>query len=324
MPNNFYLIFNPISGQGDAATELAQIQGLIEPHARLTVLQTTPEVGASELAKQAIASGADCVIASGGDGTVSVVAGELASKNIPLGIIPRGTANAIAVAFAIPTDIRGACELLVAGTTNTIDIALLRNQQSGQQPLLLLAGIGLEAEIIAQANRQLKNRLGSAAYILSAFRQVQNIENFTAELETPDKIITVEAVGITVANAAPATSVLAQGPSELVPHDGLLDVTIFAPQGTGSAIAATYDLFQSAVNQRASQREDIGYFRCTNVTIHANPPQKVVLDGEMIGTTPVQITCLPQSLQIIAPKANLSDPHEKLEDLPNVTVQHKS
>jgi diacylglycerol kinase (ATP) len=143
MPNNFYLIFNPISGQGDADAELVQIQALIEPYARLTVLQTTPDIGASELAKQAIASGADCIIASGGDGTVSVVAGELANKNIPLGIIPRGTANAIAVAFAIPTDIRGACELLISGITNTIDIALLRDQQGDQQPLLLLAGIGL-------------------------------------------------------------------------------------------------------------------------------------------------------------------------------------
>jgi YegS/Rv2252/BmrU family lipid kinase len=318
MFENTYLIFNPISGQGDPATELASIRSVIEAQTKLTVLETTPELSAGELAKQAVNEGADCVIASGGDGTVSEVAGQLTHSDIILGIIPRGTANAIAAAFGISNNVATASQTILDGMPTKVDIASCNGK-----PLLLLAGIGLEADVISQANRQLKNRLGTAAYILSAFQQVRDLDIFEVELETPDRIIKVTASGVTVANIAPATSVLAQGSSGTVPYDGLLDVTIFAPEGTGSAIAATYNLFQSALNRRSTQREDIGYLRCKAVKIKTTPEQKVVLDGEMIGTTPVDIYCIPRGLTLMAPKSGSFDPLERLEGLPNLEIIHK-
>lgn len=317
MFQNIYLIFNPVSGQGDPATELALIRKVIGSD-RLTVLETTPEESAGALTRLALERSADCVVASGGDGTVSAVAGEMTATDIPLGIIPRGTANAIAAAFGISDNLEAACEALLTGTPRKIDIA-----SCNRKPLLLLAGIGLEAEVVSQANRQLKNKIGSAAYILSAFQQVKDLATFQAELETPDKIITVEASGITVANAAPATSVLAQGPSDVIPYDGLLDVTIFAPQGTGGAIAASYNLFQSALSKHSSKREDIGYFRCSSITISTDPPQKIVLDGEMVGDTPLRAECLPRCLLIVTPQDGIFDPQEKLEGLPGLEIKYK-
>lgn len=319
MFQNAHLIFNPISGQGNSSEELLFIRNSFEEAGvPLTVLETKPDKPADELAKVAVANAADCVIASGGDGTVSAVSGELAFTEICLGIIPRGTANAIASAFGISDNIAAACQTILSGIPRTIDMA-----SCNRKPLLLLAGIGLEAEVVSQANRQLKNRIGTAAYILSAFQQVRDISTFKAELETPDRIITVEASGITIANTAPATSVLAHGPSTVVPYDGLLDITIFSPRGTGSAIAASYNLFQSALNKRAAQREDIGYFRCAAICIATDSEQKVVLDGEMIGTTPVEVECVPQSLLIMTPQNGEFDPLENLQGLPGLTITEK-
>ncbi|MEL6778486.1 MAG: YegS/Rv2252/BmrU family lipid kinase [Cyanobacteria bacterium J06597_16] len=319
MFQNIYLIFNPVSGQGNAALELSLIREIFEPHTKLTVIETTPDCSAEALAKQAIAQGADCIIASGGDGTVSTVAGALVNQDISLGIIPRGTANAIAVSFDISNNITDACETILTGIPRKIDTATCNGKT-----LLLLAGIGLEADVIEQANRQLKNKIGTAAYILSAFQQVQELTQFEATLEMPDKIITVEASGITIANTAPATSVLAQGTSEVVPYDGLLDVTIFSPEGTGGAIAASYNLFQSALNKRSSKREDIGYFKCSSITINTTPEQNVVLDGELCGSTPVTINCIPQGLTLITPKNGNFDPPEKLDGLPGLKIVYKN
>lgn len=318
MFKNIYLIFNPVSGQGDPEVDLTIIRSEIESSASLTVLQTTKEDTAEDLAALAVNRGADCVIASGGDGTVSAVAGALIKGNATLGIVPRGTANAIASAFSISTDVLEACRTILTGNPHSIDVAICNGK-----PLLLLAGVGLEADVIAQANRQLKNKIGSAAYILSAFRQVQELETFKAVMETPDKIITVRASGITIANVAPATSVLAQGPSGVVPYDGLLDVTIFAPEGTGGAIAASYNLFQTALNKRSTKREDVGYFRCTSVKVTTDPEQEVVLDGEMIGPTPLDIQCIPDGLTLMTPSDGNFDPLEKLEDLPELEIQYK-
>lgn len=319
MSANIYIIYNPVSGQGDAAAQRSRIEQLLGERLQLTVLETTPDETAEQLAEQAIEQGAEGVVASGGDGTVSAVAGKLVNTGIPLGIIPRGTANAIAAAFGISDNIDNACDTILSGIPRKIDVGTCNGK-----PLLLLAGIGLEADVIEQANRQLKDKLGTAAYILSAFQQVREIEQFHAELETIDRTISFDASGITVANAAPATSVLAQGPSDVVPFDGLLDVTIFAPEGTGSAIAASYNLFQTAMNKRSSQREDIGYFRCGALTITTDTPQKVVLDGEMVGETPIEIRCIPQGLILMTPKEGNFDPPEKLEGLPNLKIQYKN
>ena len=319
MSTSIYLIYNPVSGQGNAAEEKSRIEQLLGASLQLTVLETTPEETAEQLTEQAIEQGAEGVVASGGDGTVSAVAGKLVGTGLPLGIIPRGTANAIAAAFGISDNIDNACETILTGIPRKIDIGSCNGK-----PLLLLAGIGLEADVIGQANRQLKNRLGTAAYILSAFQQVREIEPFTAELEMPDRIISFDASGITVANAAPATSVLAQGPSDVVPFDGLLDVTIFAPESAGGAIAASYNLFQTAMNRRSSKREDIGYFRCSALTIKTDKPQKVVLDGEMMGETPIEVRCIPKGLILMTPKEGTFDPPEKLEGLPNLKIQYKN
>lgn len=298
--------------------DLAFIREAIEPHAKLTVLETTPDISAAQLAQAAIAHSPDCVIASGGDGTVSTVAGALIHQDVALGILPRGTANAIAAAFGISNNLAAACQTILTGVPRKVDVA-----SCNDKPLILLAGVGLEADVIEQSNRQLKNRIGSAAYILSAFQQVRELTTFQAELETQDRIITVDASGITVANVAPATSVLAQGPSGVVPYDGLLDVTIFSPEGTGGAIAASYNLFQSAISGRSSQREDIGYFRCTAVKITTTPEQKVVLDGEMIGTTPIVVRCIPKGLTLMTPTDGKFDPPESLEGLPNLKIEYK-
>lgn len=318
MFNNVYLIFNPVSGQGDPGNELATIRSVIEAQCKLTVLETTPDDSAGKLAELAIAQGADCVIASGGDGTVSEVAGALVNGDVPLGIVPRGTANAIASAFGISSNVGIASENILDGIPTEVDMA-----RCNGHPLMLLAGIGLEADVISQANRELKNRLGSAAYIISAFQQVRDLDVFKVEMETDDRIITVEASGVTVANIAPATSVLAQGSAGVVPYDGLLDVTIFAPEGTGGAIAASYNLFQSALNRRSSNREDVGYFRCKAVKITTEPEQKVVVDGEMRGTTPVEVHCITRGLTIIAPRDGNFDPLEKLEGLPKLEIKYK-
>jgi YegS/Rv2252/BmrU family lipid kinase len=258
------------------------------------------------------------VIAAGGDGTVSAVAAAVLQTDIPLGIIPRGTANAVATALGIPTNLQAACEIITNGHTRLIDAAT-----SDHHLMVLLAGIGLEANIVAQADRGMKDRLGVAGYLISAMQQLGNIEKFATTLETENRIINVQATAITVANIAPSTSVLAQGPPAVVPDDGFLDVTIFSPDTAGEALSASYRLFQSALENAPVPAESVGYFRCQALTISTDPEQNVVIDGEVTGTTPVHIRCLEKALKVIVPESATEIPSEKLEGLPDLTIEPK-
>jgi YegS/Rv2252/BmrU family lipid kinase len=318
MKHRTCLIFNPIAGQGNPEEDLELIKSLLEPEITLDVVMTTAETDIGQLAKTAIEQGAESIIASGGDGTLSAVAAALMSTSIPLGVISRGTANAFANALKLPTTIPAACEAILAGETQVVDMALCNGL-----PMVLLAGIGFEAETVELADRESKNRFGMLAYILAGLSQLRNFGQFEVEIETEEKIIMVSAAAITIANAAPASSILAQGAAGVIFDDGLLDLTIVSPANPLSAIATSYDLLSSTLRGTASQREDVGFLRSKHFKITTTPPQKVVLDGELIGTTPIEVECIPGGLTVFSSQTKELQPVEHLDGLPNLKIDLK-
>ncbi len=310
-----HLIFNPVAGQRDATQDLLKVRQILSPWLHLHVHLTTREVDADQLAQQALAAKPDLIIASGGDGTVSLVASQMMGTGIPLGIIPRGTANALSVALGIPTTVEYACQLILAGTTRRLDAAYCN-----QQLMTLLAGIGFEAGTVGKATRELKNQWGVLAYLIAGWDQMGQQELFTTELEIDGLVHQFQAVAITVANAAPPTSVLAQGVGEVVFDDGLLDITIITekqarqPTITDKLRAAQYlmNLYGSALVRTKAELPDLYHFRAERLKLTTSPPQKIVLDGEMVGTTPLEVACIPGALTVLAPAQHRPSTVEKI------------
>ncbi|WP_254568750.1 YegS/Rv2252/BmrU family lipid kinase [Oscillatoria sp. HE19RPO] len=290
------LIFNPCSGNGDPEAELRQIFSLLEPEIKLDIRYTKADLEPSQLAQEAVARGVDLVIASGGDGTVSAVAEALINTEIPLGVIPRGTANAFASALGIPINIPDACQTILSGLIRAIDTATCNGK-----PCILLTGVGWEAETVEQADREAKNWFGVMAYLVAGIEKLWDIQSFEVELEMEGEISRLRAIAVTVANAAPATSVLAQGPGGVIPDDGLLDVTILSTQTEMSTLGAISSLMTGALRGVASQHNDVLYLRTNRIKVTTTPPQKVTVDGELRGTTPVEIECVPLSINVMVP-----------------------
>ena len=318
MTRSACLIYNPVSGQNDPEQDLATIKSILEPEFDLDIQFTTEEVNGGELARRAVINKAEAVIASGGDGTVSAVAEALIESDIPLGIIARGTANAFANALEIPDTIEAACQVIVDGGTQKVDAG-----RCNGKPMILLAGIGFEAETVEDADRETKNRFGMLAYVLSGLKQLKDFEKFSSTIETDDKIIKVDANAITIANAAPPTSILAHGTAGVIYDDGLLDITIITPENRAGAIAISYHLLQTTNNDEAAERGDIGYLRAKRVKVTTDPPQKVVLDGEIIGKTPIEVECVPCGLTVFAPVEKVFQAEEKLEHLSGIEIEQK-
>ena len=294
-----HLIFNPVSGQGNAEQELALIRELLEPAIHLQVHFTEPDVSPERLAKEAIEAQADLIIASGGDGTVSEVAGALIGTGIPLGIIPRGTANAFAVTLGIPRflPIRNACQIILGGHTQTVDAA-----RCNGHPMVLLAGVGYEAVTVEMANRDLKDQWGPFAYLMAGWQALEGQELFDTTIEAEGEVYQFQAHAITVANAAPPTSVLAQGAGEVIFDDGLLDLTIASAENRLQGITTMLRMLGSAITRTNVQQQNVVHSRARHLRITADPPQKVVVDGELIGITPIEVECIPSGLTVIVPR----------------------
>lgn len=300
-----YLIFNPVSGQGDPEIELAEIRRYLEPQFMLQIWKTSPELDPAKQARDLIkeikafeaqGEGDSIIIASGGDGTVGAVASALQGTDIPLGIIPRGTANAFSVALGIPTGLKAACTNLLLGNLRRVDVALCNDQ-----PMILLAGLGFEAGMVDKANRKLKNILGPMAYIFSGARQIVDQKPFKADLQVEGKDYSVNACAITIANAAPATSVMAQGFGKVIPDDGLLDVIVASPKDTISGLSILSSLAWSAAMSSNANNNDLACFRTNQIKIELDETQKLVIDGEILDATSVTVTIKPRALQVVAP-----------------------
>ena len=300
-----YLIFNPIAGQGDPETELAEIRGYLEPQFMLQVWKTQPNLDPADQAKELIkeikafdaeGEGESIIIASGGDGTVGAVASALQGSDIPLGIIPRGTANAFSVALGIPTGVKAACTNLLLGNLRRVDVAVCNDR-----PMILLAGLGFEAGMVDKASRELKNILGPMAYIFSGARQLVDQQPFQATMQIDGNEYQLDTSAITVANAAPATSVMAQGFGEVIPDDGLLEVIVATPKDRMAGFSVLSSLAWSAIKSSNANHSNIACFRTKQIEIKLNDVQKLVIDGEVLDAETVTVSVNPQALQVAAP-----------------------
>ncbi len=310
------LIYNPVSGDGKVEEIIHQIQSTFGDGVSLDIQPTSKEIGATQLAKEAVESGIQAVIVAGGDGTISAASKALVNTSTILGIIPCGTVNALAIALGIPSDLEAACQVILNGRTNVIDVARCNNQYA-----ITLISIGLEPETIEKTSRKAKNRWGPFAYLLPVLRQLRRFKFFRATIETDNKTLQIRTRAITVANAAPPISFMAQGPVKVIPDDGFLDITIFAVKGVIPAIIASLDLFRTAHTQSLNQRDDIGVLRTKRIKISTNPLQKVSLDGELMGKVPLEIECIPNGLTIFTPEIDENNKiNSKIEKIPEQII----
>lgn len=399
------VVFNPVSGAGDPDEDREEIRTVLgKGYHEVLFHETTPDIGAAELAWSALEDGASVVVASGGDGTVTEVAdmirrfvhgdgaedegktgkdarairkamslgspvkagvatvetpaeaerveeeeevnalvreglragvrgdgskggageGEFDDGIPRLGVIPRGTANAFCASIGIPSTIEGSATLINRATARRVDVARI----NGSDPMLLLCGVGLEAEVIKRADRSFKNRFGAAAYAFAGVQSVADQSTFKvslvlegvkqrtrvggvegAELTAEQVRLTGEDLAaVTIANSAPATSVLAQGIGDVQPDDGLLEVVCVSPSGRFATITSMVSMLKAALlRERGVARPEVYGLRARRVELSCDPPQRVVVDGEVAGVTPVVVELEKDAgarqILVVAPKA---------------------
>ena len=130
-------------------------------------LETTPEDPGRAQARSAVSAGASLVLACGGDGTVTACAEGLIGTGVPLGIIPLGTGNLLARNIGLPVDCDQALAVALGGVQRPIDVGRVNGTL-----FVVMAGLGLDAQMLIGASDPLKKRVGWLAYAISAVRHL--------------------------------------------------------------------------------------------------------------------------------------------------------
>ena len=175
---------------------------------------------APERVERALAEGAELVVVWGGDGMVQRCVDVLAGSGATLAIVPAGTANLFATNLGIPQDIAEAVEIGLRGRTRTLDVGKLNGER-----FAVMAGAGLDARMIEDADGGLKDRFGRLAYIWTASKNLRT-EPFEATIEVNDELC------ILLGNVGSLFGGI-QAFDDASPEDGLLEVGVTNAEGLG-------------------------------------------------------------------------------------------
>jgi YegS/Rv2252/BmrU family lipid kinase len=122
---------------------------------------------APKKARKALRAGADLFLVWGGDGTVQRCIDVLAGTKAAVAILPAGTANLLATNMNIPQDLAVAVDIGLGGATRKLDVGRINGEC-----FAVMAGIGFDAMMIADADGGLKDRLGRSAYLWTGARNI--------------------------------------------------------------------------------------------------------------------------------------------------------
>ncbi|MFV0285299.1 MAG: diacylglycerol/lipid kinase family protein [Demequina sp.] len=260
-------------------------------------LHTTEADPGTGQARDAIEAGADVVVAVGGDGTVRAVAEALAGEDVAMGIIPLGTGNLFARNLDLPlTDTGALLRTVLEGAEARVDVGWLDVERAfpghgddGSHLFLVMAGAGIDAEMVAGADPVLKKRLGWLAYFFAAVEHLGD-KRIKATVAVDDgEGVETEMRTVLLANAGKLPGGLQLIPDASV-SDGELDIATLDARG---GLVGWTELFGSVVAQGAGIKQTellrtwrtsrIDHRRGRSVTIEMENPQRVQVDGESLG-----------------------------------------
>ncbi|MFD1715245.1 diacylglycerol/lipid kinase family protein [Amnibacterium flavum] len=232
-------------------------------------------------AEQAVASEPDLVCVMGGDGTVRVVAGVLRGTGIPYGLLPSGTGNLLARNLAIPVDsLEDALEIAFRGQNRAIDVGVATFDDGEERPFVVMGGVGLDAQIMAGTDDNLKKKVGWGAYIAAAGPNLlKRPFGVTIAVDGEEQPQTNSIMVL----ACNCSSVMAgiEIATGAVLDDGQLDLVVLQPNVVAGWVGVAIDVASRNRNGLASLKQWAG----AEFSFELDKPVLAELDGDPVGET---------------------------------------
>ena len=256
---------------------------------------------AGAIARRSIADGAELILAAGGDGTINEIAEGVAFSDVPLGVLPAGTANVLASEMGLGSSIEGAAAGLSGCVPTRISMGRLEcaNGSERTRMFLLMAGIGLDAKIVYNLSMPLKARFGKLAYWIGGFSLLgRDLDNFEVLVE--GRRVNCSFVLVSKVRNYGGDLEIAQRVSLL---DDRFEVVLF--ESCSSYRFLTY-LARVAVRKLTGVK-GVSLIRsgCVCMPGTAGPRVYVQVDGEYAGHIPASVEIVPDALTLLIPEAYL-------------------
>jgi YegS/Rv2252/BmrU family lipid kinase len=304
------LIYNPASGQYSSrrsATVKSTLDVLHKAGIQADALETDAPGSARALAKAAMRNGYDTIIACGGDGTVHEVLQCMVGSPVALGVIPLGTANALAQDLGLGTNPVNAVRKLLTAKPTAIPVGRVfyrdQNGAENSRYFTVAAGIGADALLMASMDAGLKRRFGYLLYIVEATRIWATNPfplfraSFTTEAETRVSEVS-QLLAVRVRSFGGALGTLAPGATL---RNGTLNLISFKTRSRYRYLR----FLLAVIAGRHTFSDDVELVESTTVDCRTlNGSKKKIFveaDGEVLGALPARMEVSHEKLTLLIP-----------------------
>ncbi len=293
------VVFNPIKVDIEKLRAAVQAAEGAAGWAPSLWFETSEEDPGGGQTKAAIAQGADVVMAAGGDGTVRAVAEALRGSSIPIGLLPSGTGNLLARNLNLTLDnLEESVTSAFTGKERRIDLGVFEARRSDgsidSHVFLVMAGLGLDADMLANTNPRLKAQVGWLAYVDAIFRSLRDSNRLHIRYQLdggPAKTLSAHTVLIGNCGSLPANILLLP---EAAVDDGIFDIVALRPDGVIGWLQIWVKIvWENGVLRRSQvgrklmslskEVRTLRYLKGRQLILRLEKPQRFELDGDSFG-----------------------------------------
>ena len=296
------LIVNPAAGGGRRVRQLEKARRIFRDAGIETELQNTAAPGeATTLARSAVQESRDLVIVCGGDGTVNEVVNGLACSQVPLAVLPAGTANVLAKELRLPWNLSRAAERIVHAQYVRIALGLAIPDKASGEPryFLSVAGAGADGALVSAVRPEFKRQAGIFAYWQEGFRQLTRYKFPMFRTQMAGNPINVDASLVIVGRTKHYG-----GPFMITTEADLLQPEFelaFVTTRSAWRYLAYMPLIWTGKLRTARY---VQFFKtsCLHCATSGKSQVHVQVDGEPAGNLPVEFRIVPDALTLAIPQ----------------------
>lgn len=280
------LLVNPNARRG--AEAMAQVPGRLRAGGLEVLVETfaSPAEVTPDILKRR--PEVDRVVVCGGDGTINSAARALMETDLPLGIVPMGTANDLARTLGIPPDPAAAVDIILTGRLERIDVGTVNGH-----PFFNVATIGLGADLARSLTSETKKRWGRLSYAIAAAQVLLRARPFTAWIRNKGETTRVKTLQIAVGNGRHYGGGLVIEESATI-DDGKLDLYSLELRNVWK-LALMLRTFRSG---RQGAWSEVRTARCIEFEVETRRPRPINTDGELVTTTPAHFLVHPKAVAV--------------------------
>jgi len=287
-------------------------------------LETTEDDPGAGQTRAALEQGVDVVIAAGGDGTVRTVAEELRGGDTPLALLPSGTGNLLARNLHLTLDdVEHALDTAFDGTERAIDVGVAElragrdatgRDATERRAFLVMAGLGMDAQMIAATDEDLKAKAGWLAYVHAIGRVLRDQNELRLRYQLDGgRVHALHAHTVMIGNCGSLQADILLLPDAAV-DDGILDIVILRPESVIGWLRIAVKIFwENGVLRRTSVgrrllRDDrevhaLNYLTGREIVLTSSRPEQVELDGDLFGeVSSMRVRVDPGALRVLVPR----------------------